>query len=643
MKAQAYRSNQRMRPARRDSFFQKKEEGGFFSSFGIQPKLSIGKSGDHYEQEADAMAERVVQGKIQRKCDACEGEEQLAQPILMNPGGYSRGIVDDDVQRIQSPMQMNSQVASLPVVPADRNRIMPSRQTGKKLTNLKGNIGRAPAAFISRETQDSGWQQVEGEQREIRVERNSFPGKCFREPKGQTTKEAGINMEKAFFKINYCKGEGRLWAEGEMSYGKAIEEAEQAIDKFTDNPTRAGFKELTDKLKQIGPSGAIEFGGQWKQWQAKLYAEGSVNIAEGITGTTGVVVGTKDIWGGFAVTKGNSLPFPGGSEGARGGAELPPAAHVFGGISHDLFSGGSTESKKRNSSLDPNCYVCICPPPVLVNRCFARSIDSEGNPLSKMLYFPLFYQKATATPRLGWEENYQSMLNTIVSKIKEGYRVVRIEGRTSPEGGLDQNKGGEFEGNIKLAEKRANRASQDLRRRIQANMSIMRTDAPHRKMLEKVLQGSIAVEGHAPGNTSSSAELFGSNAQGEVKNRDLLQHLLNVLQVSEEGVDPLANEHVIGQGLPEGISNEIAAEAEAFRSGKREDVTIGKRERLETIFRPFRRAIIVLEPAPKIMSGVQKYISDDEVICTDGHNRLMESLPRSSDLFTTGNCDQEDA
>ena len=56
----------------------------------IQPKLSINTPGDRYEQEADAMAEKVVQGhasertpvsatpdnSIQRKCAHCEEEEK---------------------------------------------------------------------------------------------------------------------------------------------------------------------------------------------------------------------------------------------------------------------------------------------------------------------------------------------------------------------------------------------------------------------------------------------------------------------------------------------------------------------------------------------------------------------------------------
>src|SRR5690554_4737954 len=74
------------------SFFSKSENNTF-----IQPKPSIGRPGDQYEQEADDMADQVVQRlsrpkdlqinsaekyspitpSIQPKCAACEQEEKL--------------------------------------------------------------------------------------------------------------------------------------------------------------------------------------------------------------------------------------------------------------------------------------------------------------------------------------------------------------------------------------------------------------------------------------------------------------------------------------------------------------------------------------------------------------------------------------
>lgn len=81
----------------REPFFQKKTAQPFFSTAGqtIQPKLTIGKPGDAFEQEADAMADNVVnqptspsiQPKeepiIQRQEAGMEDEELQAKPDLM--------------------------------------------------------------------------------------------------------------------------------------------------------------------------------------------------------------------------------------------------------------------------------------------------------------------------------------------------------------------------------------------------------------------------------------------------------------------------------------------------------------------------------------------------------------------------------
>lgn len=65
---------------------QSSEESFFKPSF-IQPKLSIGQVGDQYEQEADQMAEHVVNRSanspaVQAKCAACEADDVHMKPAL---------------------------------------------------------------------------------------------------------------------------------------------------------------------------------------------------------------------------------------------------------------------------------------------------------------------------------------------------------------------------------------------------------------------------------------------------------------------------------------------------------------------------------------------------------------------------------
>lgn len=74
----------------------------------VQPKLSINAPGDDFEQEADAMAERVMRmpanenhqgpktgiigASIQRKCTSCEEEEKKRKPIMRKTENGSGGI-----------------------------------------------------------------------------------------------------------------------------------------------------------------------------------------------------------------------------------------------------------------------------------------------------------------------------------------------------------------------------------------------------------------------------------------------------------------------------------------------------------------------------------------------------------------------
>ena len=99
MKARNTDEKHQYNPNRGKSFFQKKEKAGFFrgtlgkekSFFGptsLQPKLEIGQPNDKYEQEADAMADKVMSGNSWGKdsvsthnpegrcnCPACTGSK----------------------------------------------------------------------------------------------------------------------------------------------------------------------------------------------------------------------------------------------------------------------------------------------------------------------------------------------------------------------------------------------------------------------------------------------------------------------------------------------------------------------------------------------------------------------------------------
>ncbi len=99
-------------------FFQRKADSA--KPAPIQAKLTVGQPGDKYEQEADQVADKVVQrlatdkpapanesgnNLVQRKCDACEKEEQEAQTVQKMPEQISRKPIfesnapEDTIQR----------------------------------------------------------------------------------------------------------------------------------------------------------------------------------------------------------------------------------------------------------------------------------------------------------------------------------------------------------------------------------------------------------------------------------------------------------------------------------------------------------------------------------------------------------------
>lgn len=131
--------------AARESFFGKQAKGVFFNSANqtnipfIQAKLTINEPGDRYEQEADEMADQVVQrlagtskeqempslpitGKppapIQSKCDECGQEEQ------------SQGKEAEGTQEQNNSIQRMEESISLPTSDVD-NYLSPRLQTSK--------------------------------------------------------------------------------------------------------------------------------------------------------------------------------------------------------------------------------------------------------------------------------------------------------------------------------------------------------------------------------------------------------------------------------------------------------------------------------------------------------------------------------
>lgn len=70
----------------------------FFSAPMIQTKLTIGQPGDRYEQQADAMANKVMSGKAAGKCSACAGDDDLQ----MKAAGKGASDMEEEILQTKS-------------------------------------------------------------------------------------------------------------------------------------------------------------------------------------------------------------------------------------------------------------------------------------------------------------------------------------------------------------------------------------------------------------------------------------------------------------------------------------------------------------------------------------------------------------
>jgi hypothetical protein len=271
-------------------------------------------------------------------------------------------------------------------------------------------------------------------------------------------------------------------------------------------------------------------------------------------------------------------------------------------------------------------------------------------PPPQILYVPLFFEHQQTLPRKGWEKDYNKALDGIIERLREGYTIARIEGRTSPEGPLKGGPG--FEGgNIGLAKGRAVQALKDLQAALdraigEEELKIRDRNPDAIRRLNAARKATYDPQGTAPGGELASAELFGTRGKEEVSEQDMLEHLKKTLKAPAKGKpDPLAGEHVIGEGLPPDVRSEVEAEVEVFRTGKRGGKTLKDRELLEAIYKPLRRVLIVLNPPPPKPFSIQRPQEELEKVagklmdqCLPEHEALFLGKTIPNDWLYEGEC-----
>ncbi|HVF29048.1 MAG TPA: DUF4157 domain-containing protein, partial [Pyrinomonadaceae bacterium] len=420
--------------------------------------------------------------------------------------------------------------------------------------------------------------------RKVEVTRAVKAGKCAEVPETRTDSNSEITRTRAAIELSYCRGRTSASAKGEIDYSDVTNTIRQAVNSapnFLSNPNQQALSDLEQAFKRVAPRANVRFDVQVGGTKVEVTGSGTASVEGGVSGKGGATVsgriGKTGVEGGVEVS---------------GGTDEETRVVVTGKITP---GGGAREI--------PNCFKCVCADPTITFACVIHPSETPGKPPPSpkpMLYEPLFFEYEKTVPRKGSEGNYGMTLDRVIGHLREGYTIARIEGGTSPEGPLERGRKKGFEGNISLAQSRAEEAHKDLQ--VALSKAIGKEELKFRnadtiRRLKAAQSASYDVKGLAPGGHTSSAELFGTGAQGEVSERDMLKHLKETLKKPKEGErDPLAETHVIGEGLPADVRKEVEAEVEVFREGQRGGKKLKDRELLETIYKPLRRALIVLNP-----------------------------------------------
>lgn len=458
---------------------------------------------------------------------------------------------------------------------------------------------------------------------EVQVERVVTPGRCRRVPETRSSTRGDVSLQQAFLEINACRGNVSGGVRGEVNYGDALNDAAAAAARLLFNiasgqrPEQA-VRSFESDLRQLRPSARLRFNLGAPGFRLDLTGTGAASVSGGA--------------GGQAQLR---LEFD------VGPATIGVQGEVQGGTQEQPSGSVSVTIEPRRRETPSDCFVCACSAPRIEFRCTRRTPRAPTPPPARPqpMIVPLFFEYADVTPRAGWERRYQEMLQLAVTRIRSGYTIARIEGFTSPEGPTQPRPGGRFEGNIRLAERRAAQAQADLQQALRAdlgNLLLMRGS----EHVRAALSASYPVVGRG--------ELFGATAAGaEVVNRQLFSHLQSTLAAPQPGQpDPLAAAHATGERIPESVRAETEAQVAEFRTGQRGERRLTQAQRLEAIYQPLRRALIHLDPPPppppdiRLSPQILREIVGEPIECTDAHRRLFAGATIPPSAMFEGECSE---
>jgi len=440
----------------------------------------------------------------------------------------------------------------------------------------------------------------------IVVSRLITPGDCRLRPETRTTALGDIGQSGAFLEVTACRGNVSGGGRGELNYGRALNDASQAVGNLLTNlasgrsPDTA-FNTFRDDVSAVSPEAQLKF---------------NLDLPGVRTEISGIAEGSLD--GGVS-----------GTGRARVEVDVGPVTvgvepSVSGGADEDTEARVMVTVGNRRRQADPNCFVCACSKPRITHDCSLLPPPQEPAPRPEPKIIALLFEFEQATPRR--QRAYDAGLREAVTLISQGYQLVRIEGNASPEGPQGpqpeqrRSRRSGFRDNLELSQRRAEKARRDLNGALQAELDGLGMRG--REHLIRALNSTYPVAGRG--------ELFGAESGSEIAERDLPQHLPSELRSPQVGApDPLVRSHIISGNSRSSGPSEAEIAVRAFRAG---------RENARTLFPFMRRALIFLDPpqpvlSPTLSPEILRSIVGTPVACTE--EQIM-ALANANPLPVTG-------
>lgn len=529
------------------SFVENSEHKSFFRPAIVQKKMEINQPNDRFEREADAVADQVMsmpmQGgnskkdffsfnpiPIQRKCAACEKEDEElyrkeksdANPQPSNnleefiPTLDGKGKPMSSKERAFFEPRFNQNFSSVrlhtepkaartaqeinAVAYTSGNHIIFSQgeyqpETGNgrrlmahELTHVLQQGGRQGTIQRSFRRVSPNVVEVEHEGERYRVTRRLTPGR--RRGSTSSSIEPDINQTNITITIKVCRDSTR----GQLELGANIPERARGVAvKILDAVTRGDTSRISEELRGMDVTPFLEVILS-RSGQFRLTARGEVTVGvEGVTGGAGSL-----------------------------GIRIGPFDFGIRGESNQ--QGGQIAGQFRwTPGQEDETFDCTSVPLTVSLECqkwheaSQYSITTQvpyHNRLTRFIYFDFANANIDHT-------RSAEMLADIRSLLQQGYRVTEITGHTSPEGPMQQ--GRRFEGNVQLAQSRADAALNEIE-------SICATSLLNMRNPSNCVEG--AVQDIQPIGMSELFTLIDEQGS-EVEGDSLSQHAINEFSSAE--------------------------------------------------------------------------------------------------------------